>query len=581
MPAGLMNKWGSAAALGDSIIKGFLRGHAVREERNNAKAQATITAADKATQDAYQRYQDTLASSKSPEDQKAAYEQYLTSFNQAKAVKQQFAIPEDKKKGGQKKTGDKKKDGQQPMTFGAQLKDFFEANPHIVPQIALMTMQPEPPGPSRQTRVEQMQEKALAADVNAADTQAKEAKFRMEQEQQTAARQDAQRKVEAAGGVDAVLADKKASPEMQQTAREMKFSALDTMDPIGKMKLQGFQQVQSGESKDWSPQQRMLMGALGVVPQPVEVRRTGKNGHEESILVDPTTNQPIPGSKPLDLGPPAWAQEFYAKQGMLHAELKRAVESDPTQYGVRITGNAAADKAAVDARVAQLQVNADFGIKTLSDTLGSTAYDIARDNELLAEVVKGSGLNAKEGTSPLDRGTYTMSYGDGKDFAVGRDYFAKILNEFTVESNGVRAFRNDAPTPGVRSAQNPDGHPAEVLDAERKFLYGVLKNQLMSQKGKKALTSEQADQLLSRTSLGNPITAPKQRTLAPPPQGDGRTPAQKQAGIQPPPGPTKIYFVPGREGAYQLTDEEVAKLRANNIQLTEASPELLNQLGQQ
>ena len=137
----------------------------------------------------------------------------------------------------------------------------------------------------------------------------------------------------------------------------------------------------------------------------------------------------------------------------------------------------------------------------------------------------------------------------GQTFAVGRDYFNKILTEFTAtpgDNSGVRGFRRATP-------DNPDKKPPQVLEAERKFLYGWVKNQMVDQKGKAALSPAEADAVLKNTALGQPIIAPQ-----------GMTPPPNKAAM-------KAYIVPGIEGPVELTDEEADKARKANIPIEDAS----------
>jgi hypothetical protein len=578
-------------AIGDAIVKGILQGHAYKEAKKNQQAQATIAAADAATEASYQKYQDALSQAGGKVDDpnaKAAYDAYLGVFNQSKQAKAQFVIPEKPQKGqkSQQKQGEK---GEKKTGFSS-IKDFFEANPHIVPQIALMSMQPKPQGLSRDARLANAQVTAAEAQAQASTEQAGAIK----EERQRATEADQQQKqrnaVEAAGGIDSVLGDKGADPSLKQTARQMKFEALDKQSPEGKLKTQLLGDVQAGSYKQWTPEQRMLAGALGVVPQPQVQTITGKNGHQQQILVDPTTNQPVPGSKPLDLGPPQWAQEFYAKQAADRAEIHKAVESDPAAYGVQLGADPKANKAAIEARSAQLQIRAEFGIQSLSDMFGKTGYEVQRDNSILNDVVKAAGLNSKN--SPLDSGSAQISYpvdtvgADGKtipagtSFAVGRDYFNKILTEFTAtpgDNSGVRGFR--------ATPENPDKKPPQVLEAERKFLYGWVKNQMLDQKGKSALTSAQADSVLKNTALGQPITSSMAARggMEQPPAAPTRTGIDRSTGLprsasgmdRPPSGPTKLYMVPGYSDPVELTDEEAQKAKAANIQLEAVDPSLI------
>ena len=142
--------------IGDALLKGFMAGHQQKEQKQQAKAQATINAADAASEAAYQQYQDALTKAGGKHDDpsaKAAYDAYTTAFQAGKQAKAQFVIPDKTQKGKKNTTDtdpvkspdDKKKKGAASAGFNS-IKDFFEANPHIVPQIALMTMQPKPPG---------------------------------------------------------------------------------------------------------------------------------------------------------------------------------------------------------------------------------------------------------------------------------------------------------------------------------------------------------------------------------------------------------------------------------------------------
>jgi hypothetical protein len=144
-------------AIGDAITKGILAGHQAKMERKQREAQTTIAAADAAAKAAYDKYQETLAAAGGNVNDpgaKAAYNAYTGVFNQGKEAKAKFIMPED---GGKGHKGDKKKGV--PGLGG--IKEFFAANPHIVPSIALMTMQPEPPAPTAGT-TRQVQETAAA-----------------------------------------------------------------------------------------------------------------------------------------------------------------------------------------------------------------------------------------------------------------------------------------------------------------------------------------------------------------------------------------------------------------------------------
>lgn len=151
-------KGNSTLAIGDALLKGFITGHQQKEQRKNAQAQATITAADAASEAAFAKYQDALTAASGKVDDpnaQAAYQAYQKTFEQAKQAKASFVIPEKPAKGqsGQQKKGVK---GEVKSGFN-NIKDFFEANPHIVPQIALLTMQPKPPGATPESKAQTLE----------------------------------------------------------------------------------------------------------------------------------------------------------------------------------------------------------------------------------------------------------------------------------------------------------------------------------------------------------------------------------------------------------------------------------------
>lgn len=158
-----------ALAVGDAILKGFMAGHQAKEQRKQAEAQATINAADASTEAAYGQYQDALTKAggnvNDPAAQ-AAYQSYVQTFQAGKEAKAKFVIPEKPQKGqkAQQKKGEK---GEKKTGF-SNFRDFFEANPHIVPQIALMTMQPKPQGlaPQGQEAVQNLEATRLANQKN-------------------------------------------------------------------------------------------------------------------------------------------------------------------------------------------------------------------------------------------------------------------------------------------------------------------------------------------------------------------------------------------------------------------------------
>lgn len=60
LPGQFGKKGTGALAIGDSLLKGFLQGHQIKEQRKYAEAQTTIAAADAASGAAYKKYQDAL-----------------------------------------------------------------------------------------------------------------------------------------------------------------------------------------------------------------------------------------------------------------------------------------------------------------------------------------------------------------------------------------------------------------------------------------------------------------------------------------------------------------------------------------
>jgi hypothetical protein len=582
-----------ALMIGDQILKGFMQGHAVKEQRKFQQAQATIAAADAGEKAAYDKYQDALSKAGGKADDpgaQAAYQAYTQVFNQAKAAKAKFVMPEKPAKG---QKGDKKKDGAGGGGFGG-IKEFFEANPHIVPQIALMTMQPKPQGLSSETRQQNAQTSQMESQAKLSQMQIPGEEQRQQQQQyaQKQKEQDDQRKaeeikVEEKGGEDAVIADKNADPKLQQAARRMKFSALDAQSPEGKMKLEMMQGVQSGDYKTWTPEKRMLAGAMGVLPPIQPTTITGKNGHQQQLMIDPTTGQPLPGSKPLDLGPPAWAQEFYAKRAADKADLHKAVAADPAAYGITVTADAKANKAALEAKTEQLYIRATMGIQSLAEQFGSTGYEIQRNNDWITAATKDLdslfvGKPRVDGEMP----SIPFDWPGGQKVNLTKEQANTILNQFVTDgSNGARTFRQ---SPEINWQMH--GTDTAAAERDRQWAYTFIKNRLMDGKGKAALTSEQADEVLRRQApaLTTPIqTQPQAGGMTAPPQassgfgfnlgpyrigGGGQMtqppqPGQQAAGgmTAPPSGPTKMYMVPGYDSPVELTDDEATKARAANI----------------
>lgn len=497
-PANYMGKAGGIAEIGNSILKGTLRGLQDKEARKYATATATINALDKTTESSYQQYQEALATGKDKAATDAAYQVYLKQFNDSKAAKAQFVIPQKPAKGADKS---KKKDGQQPQAgggFGAGIKQFFERNPHVIPELALATMMPKPPGASTETTETKNRLQEQQNTLTTQGQQIKQNDQRLAADQRTQQLEEQKQKVDEAGGAGAVLKNTNAPPELQQAARRIQAEALDKESPEGQLRIQMEQDVLNGNAAKWTPGQKQLAGAWGLAPQPKSVKVMGKNGHEQEILVDPTTNQPIPGSKPLDLGTPVWAQEFYAKRAADKNDIKSAIAQNPTQYGIQLSGDKKTDEAKINAVSARLFIEAEEGIKSASSLTGKTGYEVQRDNGWLNDVIGTMKLDAAAGKSPFDGKDQKITYPGGKEVPLDRAGVKKIFDEFTQYNQGIRTFRDNP--------ENPEGKSAEELEADRKWLQKYVENRGEVLKGKANIPGQSSEEILKSTALGRPIT---------------------------------------------------------------------------
>lgn len=590
--AGYMGKAGAIGSLTDNVVKGYLRGRNIAEQKKHEQANYAIDLSQKNEQNAWQTYQDALRTGKAkPGDENdAAYKAYLQAHHATSQTMEKVMIPEDKPKGqkGQKKKAD---DDNQPKSFGEKLKDFMQANPHFIPQLAITARVPNKPVMSAETEEtkntltsqgQQIQLQGQAIDQN---------KLKQQQEVANEQRAQAERTVEEAGGVDKVLGDPKAPPELQQAAKRIKYTALDKESPEGKIKIGLEQDVLNGNSNNWTLGQKQLAGYMGITPQPKEVKMTGKNGHEMEILVDPTTNQPIAGTKPLDLGPPQWAQEYYGERAAMKADTRKAVAEDPEKYGISLTGDKKTDDARIQAAADGVFVAHEEGIRAGVGTSGKTAYEVQRDNNILTDATKEvmSRIGNKAGDKANFEGPAWKT-----PVSLSRPDAGAILNQFITNPNetpGIYTFRN--------APQLQTGKDAGAAERDRQWAYQLVKDRMMAAKGKSAMTSQQADAILKQTALGQPITPDEVR------QPDGGTQkkskfkdfvdyglgiqsddAKASKGFGPPPtaGATpggKYFMVPGVDGPVQLSDDEVAKAKAANIPLEEVSPDLLKQFSGQ
>ena len=173
----VLGKGTGALAIGDSLLKGFMLGHQQKVERHNAEAQTAIGAADAAAESAYQKYQDTLRQNGGQENDasKAAYDQYKNYYQVGTETRAKYAIPDKTQKGKKTAagagastgtTGSGGKDKKPPSAGFNNIKDFFEANPHIVPQVALLLrsgqIKPQGLSPQGQEQVQNLESQKLS-----------------------------------------------------------------------------------------------------------------------------------------------------------------------------------------------------------------------------------------------------------------------------------------------------------------------------------------------------------------------------------------------------------------------------------
>lgn len=141
--AGYMGKAGSVMEISDSLMKGALKGLQMKEEKKYKTAQAVMGAQDAAISDTKKRYEDSLVT-KGADDAgtKAAWEAYTKTVNEAAEARQAFAVPEKTAKPAKGQKKDKKAADGAPAAggFGAGLKQFFERNPHIIPELSIIGM---------------------------------------------------------------------------------------------------------------------------------------------------------------------------------------------------------------------------------------------------------------------------------------------------------------------------------------------------------------------------------------------------------------------------------------------------------
>jgi hypothetical protein len=608
--AGYMGKAGGVAEIVNEGFRGFLRGREIKEQRKTAQANQAIDMSNKQEQHAWESYQDALRTglSKPGDEKDTNYQAYLKAHQTTSETMEKVAIPEEKPKGQKKKDGgkDKQEGPLQPKSLMDGIKQFAEANPHLIPQALIAARTPNKPMMSADTEQTKNKLTQQSQDIQMGQQTIASNEVKMKEQTEQLQRATQERQIEESGGYDKVLSDPKATPEQKQAASRMKFTVLDKESPEGKMKLGLMNDVQSGANKSWTPGQHQLAGYLGITPEPKMVKITGKNGHEQELLVDPLTNQPVPGSKPLDLGPPAWAQQFYAERAAKKGDLRRAINADPLNYGVQITGDKKTDDARIDAVAMRMFTDHEEGIRSASNSLSKPAYEVTRDNTLLNDVSKTiagripkSGGKDADGNALPGKADFTWP-GEKKPVSLSGQDANEILNQFVTNPNGehpgIYTFR-DKP-------QLQTGKDAGAAERDRQFVHDLVMDRMMAQKGKNAMTKEQAEAYLANTALGKPIT--KDDVVAQPdqpaqPKGSfrkfidgalafvgsggittGTEPDQQNAGSMrdgpPSAAGKKVYIINGQ--AYPMSPEEVEKITAAGYTVEEASSDLQHQFSQ-
>lgn len=593
--AGFMGKTGSVASVLDQGVKGFLRGRQAAEQKKAQQANYAIDLSQKNEQNAWSTYQDALRTGQAkPGDEKdPAYQAYIQAHHTTSQTMEKVAIPEDKPKG--QKGAKKKDDDNKPKSFGEKLSAFMSTNPHVIPQALIAARVPNKPVMTAQTEEQKNTLASQGKELTLQDQQIDANKVKQAQAVQQQKDQEALRQVDAAGGIDKVASDPNAPPELQMVARREVSQRLDKEGPDGQLRDKYAKDILTGASKNWTPADHQMAANLGYAAQPKEVKITGKNGHEQMVLVDPNTNQPIAGSKPMDLGTPQWAQEFYAERAAKKADVRKAVEENPEQFGVTLSGDKETDKARIQAAADRVTVDHEQGIKSAAGALGRTGFEVQRNDAFLSAAAKE--INSKIGSKAGAKTLFDWP-GEKNGVALSREDASRIMDQFitlpTGDHPGIYTFRD--------KAQLQTGKDAGAAERDRKWVHDLVLDKMMTGKGKSTMTREQAENILKETALGQPIT-PDQ--VVSPPEGTKKKGAfsrfwddgpfgssdkvegkSGKSAFGPPPtesGATpggKYYAVPGVDGPVQLSDEDVAKAKANNIQLEEVSPELLKQFGQ-
>jgi hypothetical protein len=170
-----------ALAIGDAMLKGFMQGHKVKEQRKQAQAEAMYNSAQAAIGAARDQYQQKIDSGEAkPNDEKdPAFIAYKGTTDTALAGISSIMIPDKTQKGKKSASGGSGstggKDKKQASAGFSNIRDFLAANQHIVPQLALMTMQARPLGQTQQgkeqnVKLQEQQQEVQSKQQAAADS---------------------------------------------------------------------------------------------------------------------------------------------------------------------------------------------------------------------------------------------------------------------------------------------------------------------------------------------------------------------------------------------------------------------------
>lgn len=136
----------SGLAIGDALMKGFIQGHQQKAERNFQQANAEFASGSAQLAAAKSTYQQAIDSGQAkPNDPNdPAFKAYQEAAAPILAKLQPLTVQQKQSKG---QGGDKK--GEKKPAF-SNFKDFFAANPHIIPSLAMMAMTPQPLGKTQE-----------------------------------------------------------------------------------------------------------------------------------------------------------------------------------------------------------------------------------------------------------------------------------------------------------------------------------------------------------------------------------------------------------------------------------------------